>query len=153
MKWTAEMHAHLAELWAEGKTCRQIAAAFGPEFTKSQIIGQAYRCKLPPRVQRGADAYKSRSTDDGRGHKPTLAAAHAPQPRSERLPVALKAPEAVGLPLVPKGAGNAILGLQRGQCRWPEGEPNRADFHFCGAPIAGEGKSYCQHHAARAVVR
>lgn len=34
-------------------------------------------------------------------------------------------------------------------CRWPEGDPKHADFHFCEAP-AKENSSYCPTHHARA---
>lgn len=34
-------------------------------------------------------------------------------------------------------------------CRWPIGDPGRADFHFCRERVV-EGKSYCLEHCQRA---
>lgn len=34
-------------------------------------------------------------------------------------------------------------------CRWPSGDPQTADFGFCGAP-ARPGSAYCPRHHARA---
>jgi GcrA cell cycle regulator len=36
-------------------------------------------------------------------------------------------------------------------CRWPIGDPQSPDFHFCnGKKTAGSGLPYCPHHCARA---
>jgi GcrA cell cycle regulator len=38
------------------------------------------------------------------------------------------------------------------RCLWPQGHPDDADFHFCGAePLPG--KPYCAAHAAVAYIR
>jgi GcrA cell cycle regulator len=33
-------------------------------------------------------------------------------------------------------------------CRWPMGDPQLADFHYCGKPKVG-GHSYCDFHVRR----
>jgi GcrA cell cycle regulator len=33
-------------------------------------------------------------------------------------------------------------------CRWPEGDPKAADFHFCGRVKQRLDIPYCDHHAA-----
>jgi GcrA cell cycle regulator len=38
----------------------------------------------------------------------------------------------------------ALLDVREGQCRWPQGDPASADFHFCGHP-ATHGP-YCAFH-------
>ena len=38
-----------------------------------------------------------------------------------------------------------LLDLEKGDCRWPIGEPRHPDFHFCGAPQL-EGRPYCELH-------
>ena len=43
-------------------------------------------------------------------------------------------------------------GLGAGMCCWPEGEPGRPEFRFCGKPAVA-GKPYCAEHCARAYVR
>ncbi|MAN81484.1 MAG: global cell cycle regulator GcrA-like protein, partial [Magnetovibrio sp.] len=35
--------------------------------------------------------------------------------------------------------------LRPGMCSWPVGEPNEADFHFCGEESL-DGKPYCREH-------
>lgn len=39
-----------------------------------------------------------------------------------------------------------FLDLEEGMCRWPIGDPNDANFHFCGCPQT-TGSAYCAHHA------
>ncbi|MEM6487566.1 MAG: GcrA family cell cycle regulator [Pseudomonadota bacterium] len=38
-----------------------------------------------------------------------------------------------------------LLELTERTCKWPIGDPNDDDFHFCGLP-AVPGKPYCEHH-------
>lgn len=40
--------------------------------------------------------------------------------------------------------------LEPDDCRWPIGDPRRADFHFCGEKKAS-GRPYCQHHWDRSL--
>ena len=42
--------------------------------------------------------------------------------------------------------------LSAGMCSWPDGEPGKEDFRFCGKPIV-EGKPYCLQHCERAYVK
>jgi GcrA cell cycle regulator len=35
------------------------------------------------------------------------------------------------------------------ECRWPIGDPQHADFHFCGDPKS-DGTPYCAKHADKA---
>lgn len=46
----------------------------------------------------------------------------------------------------------AVMGLAARQCRWPEGEPGRFGFHFCGART-GVGEVYCAAHLRRSLHR
>jgi transcriptional regulator with XRE-family HTH domain len=41
-----------------------------------------------------------------------------------------------------------VFALAPNACRFPCGDPRRADFHFCGRPIARE--FYCEQHVAMA---
>ncbi|MDR2413116.1 MAG: GcrA family cell cycle regulator [Rickettsiales bacterium] len=43
----------------------------------------------------------------------------------------------------------SMAGLRPNQCRWPHGDPDSEDFHFCGAPIF-VGKPYCYEHCRQA---
>jgi len=52
----------------------------------------------------------------------------------------------------PKGNRVNMDNLRPSMCRWPEGEPGKENFHFCGKPIVPE-KPYCAHHCERAYVK
>jgi GcrA cell cycle regulator len=41
-----------------------------------------------------------------------------------------------------------VCALTSNACRWPCGDPERPDFHFCGDPVVK--KPYCDHHRAMA---
>ena len=42
-----------------------------------------------------------------------------------------------------------MANLKPNQCRWPIGDPDSADFHFCGNPVF-VGKPYCYEHCKQA---
>jgi len=46
----------------------------------------------------------------------------------------------------------SLEALRAGMCCWPEGEPGKDNFRFCGDPIVPE-KPYCAHHCERAYVK
>jgi GcrA cell cycle regulator len=41
-----------------------------------------------------------------------------------------------------------VCALAPEACRWPDGDPKRPDFHFCGNPVAE--RPYCERHRAMA---
>jgi hypothetical protein len=49
------------------------------------------------------------------------------------------APARVGLTIADK-----VCALTKKVCRWPCGDPDHPDFHFCGRPVAN--RPYCDHH-------
>tara|TARA_R110002124_G_scaffold149220_1_gene315061 strand:- start:207535 stop:207708 length:174 start_codon:yes stop_codon:yes gene_type:complete len=42
-----------------------------------------------------------------------------------------------------------MMKLESGMCRWPIGEPEDKDFHFCAAKCEA-GSPYCPEHMAKA---
>ena len=46
----------------------------------------------------------------------------------------------------------SLEALRPGMCCWPDGEPGKEDFRFCGEPAEPE-KPYCAHHCERAYVK
>lgn len=46
----------------------------------------------------------------------------------------------------------AFANRRAGGCSWPSGDPETADFSFCGKPTSG-GRSYCDQHHSAAYVR
>lgn len=44
-----------------------------------------------------------------------------------------------------------VIQLTSQMCRWPFGNPDEDDFHFCGKAVT-QGKPYCEEHCAIAYV-
>ncbi len=65
------------------------------------------------------------------------------------LMTAISAP-ATALPAIeatiPTALRVNLLDLKECMCRWPIGDPQSRDFHFCGRQKTA-GSSYCEHHA------
>lgn len=56
------------------------------------------------------------------------------------------APKKVVVPKKKKlDEGCSLMDLKANSCRWPIGEPNDEDFHFCGKATS-MGKPYCEEH-------
>ena len=45
--------------------------------------------------------------------------------------------------------GSTVLTLKEADCRWPIGDPQHSDFHFCGH-TKHAGLPYCEFHARKA---
>jgi GcrA cell cycle regulator len=45
--------------------------------------------------------------------------------------------------------GKSLANLAANECRWPIGDPQAAEFHFCGGRKQ-QGQPYCEEHTARA---
>lgn len=52
-------------------------------------------------------------------------------------------------PIVPIGQRKTMETLMVDDCRWPIGDPQVADFHFCGSRKV-DGHPYCDFHLRRA---
>jgi hypothetical protein len=50
---------------------------------------------------------------------------------------------------IPLGQRKTMNTLLPDDCRWPIGDPQVADFHFCGKPKV-DGHPYCDFHMVRA---
>ena len=48
--------------------------------------------------------------------------------------------------VVPANRRKTVSTLLSTDCRWPIGDPQHSDFHFCGAHQLA-GFPYCEHHA------
>ncbi len=52
-------------------------------------------------------------------------------------------------PKQPAARRRTMATLQPDECRWPIGDPQLPDFHFCGERKV-DGHPYCAEHGARA---
>ncbi|MCK0196026.1 GcrA cell cycle regulator [Ancylobacter sp. 6x-1] len=150
MNWTDERVELLKRLWAEGLSASQIAAELGG-VTRNAVIGKVHRLGLSGRAKTvAAPAPRPRKA------RPTVSAPLRPRPMVQgnvALAVAPEMdeaePEVAEEPVanvVPMGQGCTILDLTEFSCRWPVGDPGKADFHYCGSRTM-TGLPYCSYHA------
>jgi GcrA cell cycle regulator len=133
--WPEEMRARLRILLQEGKlNNKQIGAELG--VTKNSVCGQIFRSdysKLRPnRPERPVGRPKS---------------ARAPRKEPSRKHVApkpLPTPDAIAeYHERRRPYGVQLVDLTHFHCRYPVGDPQTANFFFCGAPATS---TYCQTH-------
>ncbi len=127
--WTQERVAILIRLWNNNLTCAAIAAEMG--VTRNAVIGKAGRIGLPsrPNTIKWGDGTPKPAKPRVVRFKPVLVTPLTPMPKPERKFA------------IPMGKVS--------ECRWPEGDPKHADFHFCEAETE-PGRPYCLHHCERA---
>ena len=144
MAWTDERVARLTKLWADGLSASQVAADLGG-VTRNAVIGKVHRLGLsgrakpaskgggrPKRAARtnayakvsrnGAKSGKSNTTRTASNHAASLEDLTAPEPKRIKL-----------------------VELSELTCKWPLGDPQEADFCFCGHSIKAD-TPYCEYH-------
>ena len=153
MAWNDERVELLKKLWSEGLSASQIAGRLGG-VTRNAVIGKVHRLGLSGRA----------TTSRMKSHRPrtrTAANARRIQQKTRFAPQgnpalrALYQPEAepftpsVEELVIPPKERRTIQTLTECSCRWPIGDPQSADFHFCGKTKVA-GLPYCEFHARRA---
>ena len=159
MGWTDDRVELLKKLWADGLSASQIASRLGG-VTRNAVIGKVHRLGLAGRA----------TTSRSRTPRPRNRVSHLPlrptrvQYRThgntalkpvfvpvEQPVVALTVVPAVvqEFSVVPAALRVDLLDLREHMCRWPIGDPQDENFHFCGQQKAA-GISYCDHHARAA---
>ena len=152
VSWTDERVESLKKLWQEGLSASQIAGRLGG-VTRNAVIGKVHRLGLSGRA----------TTSRMKSHRPRRPAAAAQKrlakPRFAQVGnTALRAlyqgdAEPYAPPVeelvIPEKERKYITTLTESCCRWPIGDPQHADFHFCGKGKV-TGLPYCEFHARRA---
>jgi len=134
--WTTERVELLKLRFAEGLSCREIAADIG--VSRNAVIGKISRLNL--------------TRDTGRTktlrHKDA-----APRPKASTrlrqlfIRVVPSEPEPlIGAEPIHNGHTCSLFELNRETCRWPISTPGADDFCFCGNPPV-EGLPYCAGHS------
>lgn len=139
----------------QGLSAAETARILG-DCSKNAVIGLAHRQGWR-REAKVARANMGRVARAKQAAKPRPAAAPRPQPKPQFQSGGELAPWVGGRPDMdrrcPPQARRVVLGLlETGQCRWPLGDvaaPGSAQTLFCGAPVKGEGSSWCPCHAQR----
>lgn len=142
MSWTPERIERLKELVDQGLTAEQIARELGGGITHNAVIGKIQRLGLK---LRGSAIWFPRP---GKPRQPRV---RAPKQRwvPPPPPPAQFAEAATAAPPDPSKFACTLLQLNDKTCRWPLGDPQEPDFHFCGVPPR-EGQPYCDHHCSMA---
>lgn len=152
MSWTDERVEALKKLWAEGLSASQIASRLG-EVTRNAVIGKVHRLGLSGRT----------TTSRIKSVRPRRAVARTKrqrllrfQPQSPGRELFAQMPDAdlgvfreVEELVIPVAERKSIQSLVESSCRWPIGDPQHEDFHFCGHDRM-TGLPYCEFHARRA---
>ncbi|MDX2157785.1 MAG: GcrA family cell cycle regulator [Hyphomicrobiaceae bacterium] len=155
MSWNDERVELLKKLWAEGLSASQIAGRIG-SVTRNAVIGKVHRLGLSGRA----------TTTRMKSHRPRTRANPVKRPagppakprfanvgntalralyQAETEPYVAPAEEIV----IPLAERRSIQTLEESHCRWPIGDPQEEEFHFCGKSKV-TGLPYCDFHARRA---
>jgi GcrA cell cycle regulator len=154
MSWTDERVDLLKKLWAEGLSASQIAGRIGG-VTRNAVIGKVHRLGLAGRAtttrSRSPSRPRSRANMGPRRPRSRFAMGNASmrelwQWQANQQQEAVEVVEEIVIPLEER---KSILQLKESDCRWPIGDPQAPEFHFCGR-AKHEGLPYCEFHARKA---
>lgn len=142
--WTENEVQQLLTLYEAGLSCSKIAAHIGTGKTRNAVIGKLHRLGLTNSKPTAIGEPKERP----RPPRPVRTS-----PSMPRVPQRLRLvkPEVEIVPLIPpvpaRKAGEPItvVTLEPGMCKFPIGDPQHKDFHFCGT-AQRDGAPYCPFH-------
>ncbi|MEO8651891.1 MAG: GcrA family cell cycle regulator [Hyphomicrobiaceae bacterium] len=154
MVWNDDRVEQLKKLWADGLSASQIAAQLG-EVTRNAVIGKVHRLGLATRASsnrtnssrlRLRQAQPRRQVQRQRvshvGNTAFRQMLEADHSHTGHIPVV----EEID---IPEAERKTLQQLTECMCRWPIGDPQMADFYFCGRDKVA-GLPYCEGHARRA---
>lgn len=150
MAWNDERVDLLKKLWAEGLSASQIAGRLGG-VTRNAVIGKVHRLGLSGRATTSRmKSHRPRARVAAkRNGKSRFGSTGNPALRALYHPDAQPFTPAVEELVIPEKERKTIQTLKENHCRWPIGDPQMADFHFCGKSKVN-GLPYCEFHARRA---
>lgn len=155
MSWTDERVELLKKLWSEGFSASQISGRIGG-VSRNAVISKVHRLGLsgrvtPSRMKHGRVRARTDKTDavNRAQSPPSLAQVGNPALRAlHQADAETFVPSQEEL-VIPIAERKTIATLEPNHCRWPIGDPQHADFHFCGKDKFA-GLPYCEFHARRA---
>jgi GcrA cell cycle regulator len=137
--WTPERLDELRALTLQGLTANEIAITLGCGITRNAVIGVMAR--------RGILS-TNKPINPGNVRQRAEARARTIIPKSPPPPPVVE----IAPFLKEDGRHIGLLDLSSKTCHWPIGDPQAADFHYCGnAPRSG--KPYCAFHQQMAYQR
>lgn len=151
MGWTSERIYLLTKWWGDGLATVEIGSRLG--MSKNAVIGKAHRIGLETHVRSvQSENFKAKTKKRPR---PSLGPKRRYEFRSRRAvaPYAPKPTPAPAIPVVqeeePIPLMVLLFDIERGQCKWPHGDPKEVDFGFCGHEqeyIDNPWRPYCAFH-------
>ncbi len=152
MSWTDERVELLKKLWSEGLSASQIAGRIG-SVTRNAVIGKVHRLGLSGRATTSrmkSHRPRARMANAAKrvAAKPRFAQAGNPAVRALYMDAEVYIPPVEEL-VIPMAERKTIQTLTETSCRWPIGDPQASDFHFCGKTKVAL-LPYCEFHARRA---
>lgn len=154
MAWTDDRVDLLKKLWAEGLSASQIAGRLGG-VTRNAVIGKVHRLGLSGRATTSRmKSHRPRNRVPGTPKRASKARfTNTGNPALRALYSANEGGEPFAIPeedlTIPMEQRKSIQTLEENHCRWPIGDPQSSEFHFCGRPKV-PGLPYCEHHSCRA---
>lgn len=148
MSWTEDRVARLTKLWADGLSASQVAADLGG-VTRNAVIGKVHRLGLSGRAKqpsKGGGRPKRAARPNGyvRGNRANTKSAK-PNGAAGASRVSQAAASAVENLTAPEPKRIKLVQLTELTCKWPLGDPQEADFCFCGHSIKSD-TPYCEYH-------
>jgi GcrA cell cycle regulator len=129
-------------LWIKYETSLRARGVTG--MTPNMVTGKSQRMglgKKPERIKDGRAAARNRAA----ARPPRSVPSPAPAPQMVRVLTPGAAPMMVEKKPEPQMRRVSLLALAPTMCRWPVGDPQSENFHFCGCET-NIGKSYCGYH-------
>jgi GcrA cell cycle regulator len=152
MSWNDERVDALKKLWADGLSASQIAGRLGG-VTRNAVIGKVHRLGLAGRATTSRMKSPRPRLRALAGKRPMRARPLGGNPNSPLRSLYLADAEPYVPPaeelVIPLNERKYIQTLTESCCRWPIGDPQLPDFHFCGKTKI-PGLPYCEVHARRA---
>ncbi len=135
-----ELVGKLKDLLTQKLSMGQIADKLGNGLSRNAVIGKTRRMGLKmPKAKTAVSAQKvQQARKKTRIH---IASTHVVSTYKE----VTEMPAAPADLDIPKQQRRTLMQLESWHCRYPIGEPEDAQFFFCGAQKI-DGSSYCKHH-------
>ena len=139
----------LKRLHAEGLSTSRIGASLPIPVSRNAVISKLHRMGLvsqhAPKPGNTYRARKPKPAEMKGGWRGLQFGTPPPQVRTEPVHVDPDRDSHI-----PKSQRVTLLDLEPHHCRWPIGDPQDADFAYCGAHKAQGHHSYCAEHLYRA---
>jgi len=150
MSWTDDRVDLLKKLWSEGLSASQIAGRLGG-VTRNAVIGKVHRLGLSGRATTSRMKAPRRPRATTVRRQPRQAFRQLGNPVLRNLYQAdaepyVPAAEELDIPVAER---KTLQELTESSCRWPIGDPQHDDFHFCNRHKV-PGLPYCEFHSKRA---